>query len=165
MSTELSAHVDFPADPVRTFELVVDEDYVAAVAAATGGRDIEVSVEHGADGSATVTSRRTLPAELPSYARAFVGDAIRLHEVRHYGPADGSGARSGTVEGTFEGVPVRISGTLALHGAGTGSVIDFTAAVTASLPLVGGKVERFAAEQVRAFLAKETEVALAHLSG
>lgn len=161
--TSLSARVEFPADPVRTYLLVTDKGYVRAVAEATAGQDVEVSVEPTPDGGAVVTSRRTLPAELPSYARALVGDRLRLVESRAYGPAAADGSRTGTVEVRFEGAPVRIDGTLALRAEGEGSVIDMTAAVAASVPFVGGKVERFAAEQVRAFLRKETEVAVARL--
>ncbi len=164
MSTSLSARVEFPADPPRTYALVTDEHYVRAVAEATAGQDVAVSVEPTPDGGAVVTSRRTLPAELPSYARALVGGSVRLIETRAYGPPAPDGSRTGTVEVRFEGAPVRIDGTLALRAEGDGSVIDVTADVAASVPFVGGKIERFASEQVQAFLRKETEVAVARLA-
>ena len=163
MATSLSARLDFPADPVAAYALVTDESYVRAVAAATGGEQIEVSVEPTPDGGAVVTSARVLPATLPSYARALVGDTLALTEVRSYGPADPDGSRTGTVTVTFEGAPVRIDGTLSLAPTATGSACAMEASVKASVPFVGGKIESFAAEQVRAFLAKETEVALARL--
>lgn len=163
MSTSLSARIEFPANPRATYDLVTEEAYVRAVAEATAGTEIEVSVVPTPDGGALVTSRRTLPAELPSYARALVGDRLRLTETRAYGPADDDGTRTGTVEVRFDGAPVRIEGTLRLHGSGQGSVVDVTAQVTAGVPFVGGKVERFAAEQVQAFLSKETQVAVARL--
>jgi hypothetical protein len=163
--TPLRAELDFPADPVRAYALVTDETYVVAVAEATGGQDIEVTVEDR-DGGAVVTSRRSLPAELPSYAKALVGDTLRLTEVRTYGPAAADGSRTGAVSVDFDGAPVRIEGTLSLAPSttsATGSICAMEAAVRASVPFVGGKVERFAAEQVQAFLAKETEVAIARL--
>ncbi len=152
-----------PASPRATYDLVTEAAYVRAVAEATAGTDVEVTVEPTPDGGAVVVSRRTLPAELPSYARALVGERLRLTETRAYGPADEAGTRSGTVEVRFDGAPVRIDGTLLLRASDDGSVVEVTAQVKAGVPLVGGKVERFAAEQVQAFLSKETDVAVARL--
>ena len=163
VATALSASLDFPADPVAAYALVTDESYVTAVAAATGGQQIEVSVVPSPDGGAVGTSTRVLPAALPSYARALVGDTLALTEVRTYGPAGPDGSRSGTVAVTFDGAPVRIDGTLALAPSEGGSACAMHASVKASVPFLGGKIESFAAEQVRAFLAKEAEVALARL--
>jgi hypothetical protein len=163
VATKLSAQLDFPADPAAAYELVTDQAYVTAVAAATGGQEIAVSVEPAADGGAVVVSRRELPAELPSFARALVGDTLRLVETRRYGPAAGDGSRTGSVTVEFDGAPVRIDGTLALTPRPTGSVCAMEAVVKASVPFVGGKIEAFAADQVKAFLAKETEVALDRL--
>lgn len=160
--TPLAAELDFPADPVRSYALVTDEAYVVAVAEATGGQDIDVTVED-LDGGAVVTSRRSLPADLPSYARALVGDTLRLTEVRTYGPAAADGSRSGTVRVDFDGAPVTIEGTLSLAPSPTGSICAMTASVRASVPFVGGKVERFAADQVQEFLAREAAVAIARL--
>lgn len=160
--TSLDAQLDFPADPVRAYALVTDQAYVVAVAEATGGQDVAVTVEDR-DGGAVVTSCRSLPARLPSYARALVGDTLRLTEVRTYGPASEDGSRTGTVRVDFDGAPVTIEGTLSLTPSPMGSVCAMSASVRASVPFVGGKVERFAAEQVQAFLAKETEVAFGRL--
>jgi hypothetical protein len=163
VATSLTARLDFPADPQIAYALVTDDSYVHAVAEATGGRDIEVDVTADADGGAVVTSRRSLPASVPSYAKAFVGDTLVLTEIRRFGPAAPDGSRSGTVTVEFDGAPVRIEGTLDLAPCETGSACAMAAQVKASVPFVGGKIESFAADQVRAFLAKETEVALDRL--
>lgn len=159
MPTSLSATLDFPAGPEQTYVLVTDPEYVTAVAKATGGHDIDVRVEDAGEGGAVVTSRRVLPAQVPSYARALVGDQLQLAEVRTYGPAADDGARSGEVVVRFDGVPVTIEGALTLGPAGDGSVITLEASVRASIPFVGGKIERFAADQVKRFLEKENQVA------
>ncbi|HEY7857845.1 MAG TPA: DUF2505 domain-containing protein [Candidatus Nanopelagicales bacterium] len=159
MPTPLSASLNFPADPATTYALVTDSGYVHAVAEATGGERIDVSVEDTAEGGAVVTSRRELPAQVPSYAKALVGDRLRLVEVRTYGPAAEDGARTGEVKVNFDGVPVTIQGVLTLGAQGDGSVITLEASVRASIPFVGGKIERFAADEVIRFLHKETEVA------
>ncbi|MEO6822929.1 MAG: DUF2505 domain-containing protein [Candidatus Nanopelagicales bacterium] len=159
MPTPLSASLDFPADPEATYALVTDTGYVEAVAAATGGENIDVSIEDTAEGGAVVTSRRELPAQVPAYARALVGERLRLVEVRTYGPPAENGARTGEVTVRFDGAPVTIEGTLTLGPNDAGSVITLEASVRASIPFVGGKIERFAADEVIRFLHKENEVA------
>lgn len=164
MATSLSAAVPFAADPARTFELVTEPAYVEAVAARTGGSDIEVSVTPTDDGGAVVVSARSLPADVPSFAKAMVGDTIRLVETRTYGPAAADGSREGTVEATFGSAPMRLSGTLRLAPEASGSAITLDASVKASVPLIGGKIERFAADEVQTFIAKEAQVAADRLA-
>lgn len=163
MATPLSAHLDFPADTGTAYALVTDPSYVEQVAAATGGQDIAAAVEPTAEGGAVVTSRRTLPAEIPSYARALVGDTLTVTEVRRYGPAAADGSRTGDFTVTFEGAPIRIDGTLTLAATDNGSACSMQGSVKASVPFIGGRIESFTADQVLAFLAKETTVALARL--
>lgn len=163
MATSLAATVPFAADPARTYAVVTDPAYVEAVAKATGGSDVEVTVTPTDDGGAVVVSARSLPADVPSFAKALVGETIRITETRTYGPAADDGSRAGTVEATFGAAPMRLTGTLRLDPEGSGSVIALDASVKASVPLIGGKIERFAVEQVQDFVAKESEVAAARL--
>ena len=76
MATSLTARLAIPADPAAAFGLLIDPDFVREVAEATGGSDVEVTVTPADDGGATVVSRRTLPADVPSYAKALVGGKI-----------------------------------------------------------------------------------------
>lgn len=164
MATSLSARLAIPTDPAAAFALVTDRAYVEEVAAATGGTDVEVSVTPSPDGGATVVSARTLPADLPSYAKALVGDSVRLTETRVIGPAAADGSRDGTVTVAFGGAPVSVDGTLRLAGLDSGSAVAVDMTVKASVPFVGGKIERFCVEQIQMFLAKEETVAATRLA-
>jgi hypothetical protein len=157
--------MQLPADPAAAYALLVDPDYVREVGEATGGQEVTVTVTPTDDGGAVVASHRVLPAELPSYAKAVVGDSLRLTETRTFGPAAEDGSRNGTADVRFEGAPVTILGTLRLAGTGDGSELALDAKVTASIPFIGGKIERFAAEQIERFMAKEESVAGHRLNG
>lgn len=159
MSTPLTAQLDFPADPLRTYILVTDEGYLRAVAEATGGQDIQIEVTASDDGGSTVLSNRSLAPQVPGYARALVGEKITLQERRVYGPAAADGTRVGTVTVNFDGLPVQVVGQLILAPSGEGSTISLDAKISASVPFVGGKIERFALDQVQEFLLRETRVA------
>jgi hypothetical protein len=164
VATPLSVSLDLPADPEAAYALLTDASYVQEVGEATGGIDVEVSVTPTDDGGAVVESRRALPAELPSYAKAMVGDTLRLVETRTFGPASADGSRGGSASVRFEGAPITISGPLRLAAGGPGSVLALDLSVAASVPFVGGKIERFAAEQIERAARKEGEVAAGRLS-
>jgi hypothetical protein len=158
VATSLSAHLTFTADPEAAFALLTDPAYVEEVATATGGRDPEVSVTATDGGGADVSSRRVYPAQVPSYAKPLVGDTLTIAEVRELGPADADGAREGAFSVGFPGAPLTVSGTLRLAADGATSALDITASIKASVPLVGGKIERFVGEQIERFLRKEQQI-------
>jgi hypothetical protein len=164
VATSLSVRLDLPAGPDSAHALLTDPDYVRAVGEGTGGQDVEVSVSPSPDGGLVVESRRALPAQVPSYARALVGDTLRLVETRTFGPAGTDGSRDGSASVRFEGAPVSITGPLRLEAGGSGTVLSLELSVSASVPFVGGKVERFAAEQIERAAAKEEQIATARLS-
>jgi hypothetical protein len=157
VATSLTCQLPIPADPHAAFLLLSDPDYVREVAARTGGRDVVVTVEPW-DGGAIIRSHRVLPARLPSYARALVGETVTIHETRTFGPAATDGSRDGTIEVTFGGAPAHVTGTMRLEGAQTSNV-EVVMSVKASVPLVGGKVERLCADQIDASIAREAVVA------
>jgi Protein of unknown function (DUF2505) len=159
VATSLSVCLDIPTDPRSAFLLLCDPQYVHDVAAATGGRDIEVTVSPSEDGGVIIVSVRTLPARLPSYAKALVGEQVHLTETRTLGPADGEGAREGTLVVEFGGAPARVSGAMRLTGDHRASGLNVDLQVKASVPLVGGRIERLTADQIEAALRKEEQVA------
>ena len=161
MATSLTARLAIPADATAAYDLLTDPDYVREVAAATGGEDIEVSVTPSDDGGATVVSRRSVPAEVPSYAKTLVGDTITLVETRVLGPAASDGSRDGTLSIDFGSAPASVAGTLRLAASGAGTGIDVDLSIKASVPFVGGKIEKLVAEQIHAALDREQAVAAA----
>jgi hypothetical protein len=106
-----------------------------------------------------VHSARSLPAELPSYAKSLVGDSIRIIETRVFGPAAADGRRDGTIAVDFSGAPMAAHGTLLLAADGIATIFDLAVSLKASVPLIGGKLERLAADQIQRALAKEEQVA------
>lgn len=164
MSTNLSSSLSLPTDPQTAFAMVTNRDYLQRVAEATGGTDVEITVTPTLEGGATIISRRSLPAELPSYAKALVGDFLKLTETRTFGPASDDGSRRGTVSVAIDGAPVSIEGPLKLEPTPDGSIVMVKAEVKASVPFVGGKLEKFAADNIQNFLRIEEKVAKTFLT-
>ncbi len=165
MATRLQATMRFPADAQTVFAMLSDEAYVALKGRRTGGREVRAEVRRPDDGSVVVVCDRVLPAKLPGYARSLVGDTIHVVETHTWSPADATGVRAGRFDVGLESIPVAIHGTLQLAGDGTETTDSVDAAVKASVPFIGGKLERIAEDLIRRYLAKEEEVGAGWLAG
>jgi hypothetical protein len=157
------ADISYSATPDRVFAMLLDPAFQEKVCLATGALDHSVDVEPvGGSGSvdgATITTTRKLPADgLPDFVRTFVGETLDVMRVDHWGPLEDDGSRRGTIVVEIHGTPVRLSGTMVMRGQGSGTVEDVEGDLKASVPLVGGKIERAAEPAVRAAVSKEQEV-------
>ena len=159
VAKSLTAQLDIATDLVTAYSLVTDESYVNDVATATGGTDVTVSVTPTHGGGADVVSSRTLPADVPSYAKAMIGETISLTETRTFGPAAADGSRDGTITVAFAGAPVVITGPLRLSAGGGGTLVAVEMTIKAAVPFVGGKIEQLCADQIEAALRQEEKIA------
>jgi hypothetical protein len=164
MSTPLNVTQSFPADPAAVRAMMCDAAYVQRKSEETGGFDTTVVVSDEADGSTVVTCTRSFPADVPSYAKSFVGDALTVTEVQTWAPIGADGSASANVTVDFH-APIAYAGTITLATDGSGTTAGNVGAFKANVPLVGGKVERVALDQTERYLAKEVEVAAAWLNG
>jgi hypothetical protein len=163
LGMKLQHTLSYEADPATVFAVLSDPEYVNEKLTATGGHDCEVAVTtEGTD--VLITTVRKLPSdELPSFAKSFVGDAITVDQVERWGPPAYDGSRDGTLKATFRGTPMKVDATLRLSSGGAGSELRVAGEVKAGIPLMGGSIESFAAEQLTRGLDREAEVANARL--
>jgi hypothetical protein len=155
---KFTADIRYDAAPGAVFTMLTNSDFQRQVCEATGAIDYSVDIEE-AGGGATITTTRTLPADdLPDFVRKFVGSNLHVMRVDHWGAPDGSGSRTGTVVVEIKGAPVRLTGSITLAPEGSGALEQVDGDLKASLPLVGGKVEKAAEPAIRAAIAKEQEI-------
>jgi hypothetical protein len=155
---KFTADIRYDAAPADVFAMITTPDFQHQVCRATGAIDHSVDIED-AGGGATITTTRTLPGDdLPDFVRKFVGSTLHVMRVDHWGAADESGARTGTVVVEIKGAPVRLTGSIALTSDGSGSAQRVDGDLKASVPLVGGKIEKTAEPAIRAAIAKEQEI-------
>lgn len=148
MATSLRKDLAYDADPAA----------VAAMLADPAFREEVLERQHVLRGSATVQGDTVVveqvqsAADLPSFARKFVGDEIVIVQTERWTGTDAD------LHLAIPGKPGDITGTVRLTpaGAGTVEVVDLT--VKVSIPLVGGKIEKLVAEMIGKALAKEHEV-------
>ena len=157
----MPAHIDetqhYDADPQTVFAMLSDQDFIVYKCEQSASLEATAEVTDEGD-TLQIHNRRVLPAKVPGFLKRFLGDTIPLDETQHWGPANDEGARSAEFSVDFDGQPLAFSGTIDLTPHGEGTAVRTKGALKCSVPLVGGKVENFAAEWIGKYLNKEEKV-------
>lgn len=164
----ISIDLHFPAATDVVVRLVNDADFIRYRAQRTGSRVVQADVTAGPDGSHTSAVRRTIASDLiPPHVRSFVGNELEIRQTEAWAEpfAGPQGDRHGTVAVDITGAPVRMTGSILLSPADTGSVMTYTGEIKSSLPLFGAAVEKAAAEAIENALLEEARCASAWLAG
>ncbi len=160
---KLEHTLTYDGDPATVFAVLSDPDYVEEKCWATFATEAGVTVEPDGDG-VVIRTVRSLPAKVPSYAKSFVGDSIEVDQTETWGAAAADGSRDGTIEATFAGTPLKVKGTLRLEPSEAGTTLVLAGDVKAGIPIVGGKLEGFATDQIIKGLDREAAAANARLA-
>jgi hypothetical protein len=156
---QLTATIEYFAEPGRVFAMLTDQAFQEEVCRATGALRHEVGIEESADGGVTITASRTLPSDpLPDFVRKFAGETLTVRREDRWGPVGADGSREGAVLVEITGAPVRLTGRITLTAAGDGSREQVGGDLKAAIPFIGGKVEKAAQAPILAAIAKEQEV-------
>ena len=156
---KIAKSIEYAASPEEVFAVLTDQAFQEAKCAATGAIRHTATVRTEADRT-VITTERVLPTSgMPDFAKNMVGETLKVTETQDWGPADGNGSREGTVSMAVAGVPVALKGTLSLAPGGAGTVEAIDADLKASVPLIGGKIEKAAAPPVEDAITIEQRVA------
>lgn len=156
MATKIDVTQQYAADPAAVRAMLTNDEYARLRAERTGAISSDVSSHGQPDGSVTVTIARVLPADVPSFAKSFVGDTLKVDET--YGwPATSDGTGSASFSATFS-APIAFHGQMSIEPDGDGTIVRTHGEIKASVPLIGGKVEGFAKESMERYLRAEQKV-------
>lgn len=149
----------YAAPPDDVLAMLGDPLFWERVAAATGALSSTATVSTEGETTRVVVDQEQEVVGVPSFAKKFVGDSTRAITTQVW---------HGT-EAAFEvatpGKPTSISGTATLTPNGTGSTLTYDLEVKASVPLVGGKLEKLVVELTTEGFDKEQVVGAAWLAG
>jgi Protein of unknown function (DUF2505) len=163
----LTARLDYPdADPATVFAMLTDPAFLARTCEATGALSHEVDVGEGTGGATVLTTVRVLPTDrVPDLVRSLVGQQLTVRRVDTWRAAAADGSRSGRIDVAIVGTPVSMTGTLALAAAGrSGTHESVDGELTASVPLLGGRIAKAAEPAVRAAIEVEQRIGAAWLT-
>ncbi len=161
---DLRTELRFDTDPATVFAMFTDEAYLARKAEATGAVRHEASVTNDGD-RVTVRLLRVMPPDVPDFLRRFVGETIDLDQRDVWEAASPDGSRSGSIRIDLGGAPVNLTGGMTLVGSATGTVTTVDATVKASIPLVGGRIEKAVHDAVVHAARIEEQVGRSWLAG
>lgn len=161
----VTADMQFPADPASVFAMLADQAFQERKVGAVSRGPWDVRVQQEGD-SAVIVSHRTLPPDvIPDAFRSMVSSSITITQTEKWGPAAPDGSRNGDVDIEVGGVPVRLTGTLALVPTSDGGCTErIEGELKAKIPLFGGKVERAAEPAVRAAIDAEGRIGVKWLT-
>jgi hypothetical protein len=149
----------YAAPPADVLAMVSDPLFWDKVADATGALSSTATV--GTEGTVTrvIIDQEQKVVGVPSFAKKFVGDSTRAITTQVW---EGTSA-SYQVE--TPGKPTSISGTATIAENGAGSTLTYDLEVKASVPLIGGKLEKLVVDLTTEGFDKEQSVGAAWLAG
>lgn len=157
---DVRAAINYPtASPDEVFALAVDPKFRGAVCAATHAMDYDVDVDHRDDDTATVTIRRTMPAEVPDFVKRFVGETVDVLQTEKWAAADATGRRKADLTVQIKGQPAKMTGTATSEVVGDGARTVIRGDLKVSIPFVGKQIEAEIAKSLLAAISKEQDVA------
>ncbi len=156
---KLRHDLTYVASPEDVLAMLTDPAYWDKVAAATGALSSTATVTSDGGSTTVVVDQEQAVQGVPSFAKKFVGESTRAITTTAW---DGLSA-SYVVDAP--GKPTSMTGTTSIAAAGTGSTLTYDLDVKASVPLIGGKLEKLVVELFTAGLEKEQAVGTAWLAG
>jgi hypothetical protein len=149
----------YDAPPADVLAMLSDPLFWDKVADATGALSSTATV--GTEGPTThiVIDQEQAVSGVPSFAKKFVGDSTRAITTQVWNGTEAS------FKVETPGKPTSISGSATVAEHGAGSTLTYDLDVKASVPLVGGKLEKLVAELTTAGFDKEQAVGAAWLAG
>lgn len=151
MATTVEYSVTINKDVDTVFNMIVSEDFLKTKLEALGARNVEILEASSDGGGANLKYNRQVPADAPSALKKFVKEWSDLKAVDTWTGSAG-GDRSCNMEIDID-APVDMSGTVKLTANGDSTTMTSSMTVKCGIPLVGKKLEQFAATNVE----KETQ--------
>ena len=155
---QISESFTYGAGVEAVFGLISSGAFQVEIIRHLGGHDAEVVEEStAADGGLRLVTRQKTGVELPGFAAKLIPANTTVTQTYEWGAPAGDGSRHGTWKAEIRSAPVSIGGTTELRASGAGSVHVYGGQIKASVPLVGGRLESFALDNLRRDLCRSAE--------
>lgn len=136
---------DKPAEAV--IRMFTDRDYFVRKYEELGFSNVEV-LDHSQDGDDfSITCRYEAPSDapIPGFAKKFMGETNVVTQTDEWNAA----SMTGRLTAEIEGLPAKVGAAMRLTDDGDGSVNTLDWTISCGIPLVGGKIEKLVAEDIR----------------
>jgi hypothetical protein len=139
----------YEKDTDTVFTVLTDEAYLVKKFEDSGARNIRIAECEERGGRFVIRRQMDLPANPPDLLKKFVKSTNFVDAVDTWQSYD-KAAKTGIFEVKIKGVPINMTGTLALKPKKSGCdyIIDFD--VKCGIPLIGGKLAKLVEDDTRA---------------
>ncbi|MDO5502667.1 MAG: DUF2505 domain-containing protein [Actinomycetia bacterium] len=148
----------YPASPEQIMEIITEEEFQEEKCRRTYAREYEASVNISTSRTLIMTQRAMPTDDLPDIAKGFVGDRFTIHETQAWTGPDAQGRYVADIKLHVQGAPMTGSGRRTLTPGSGGTRDDIEVSISASIPLIGRRIEQMAAPMVSAAAEIETEL-------
>ena len=156
---KVTRHATYALTPEIVMEILAEEEFQDEKCRATFALSWDAAIEAGR-GRTVIQTRRVMPTDpLPDVARGFVGETFSIHETQTWTGPDERGLFVADLRVHVQGAPISVAGARRLEPrdrARTQDHIDLK--ISASIPIIGRKIEEAAAPAVAAGVDIETEL-------
>jgi Protein of unknown function (DUF2505) len=154
-----TAQLSYDTPPDAVFAMLADQRFQDLKLEGTGALDHSSKITQ-ADGTTLITTSRTLPTDrVPDAFRTLLGGKLVVEQTESWTAPAADLSRTGTVAATIPGAPLKMTGTLALRPDGHGGTIETVMAdLKASVPLIGGRIEKAAEPALRSAIEVEQRI-------
>lgn len=151
---EITESHTFDAPIDRVWAMFTDEASHIAKFESMGHRDIEVLESESSDEGLRLVIKRVVEVDLPGFARKVLKPTNTVITTDTWRD-NGDGTYGGSFELETVGAPVESSGTTKIWADGDKTAYEVTVRFDVKVPLVGGKITKWAAGDVSSQLDKE----------
>ena len=156
---KLRHELTYDATPDAVRAMLTDPAYWDKVAEATGAISSKATVTDEGGSTRVVVDQEQAVQGVPSFAKKFVGESTRAINTMLWQ------GLSAAYDVDTPGKPTSMSGTATISARGAGSTLTYDLDVKASVPLIGGKLEKLVFELTTAGFEKDQAVGSAWLAG
>lgn len=157
--------VTYDAPPAAVYAMLVDEGFQVRRARAGNPEFARAVVTPGPGDGAEVCVRRQMVVDLPGFVAKLTGGRVTLAERVVWPDGGGTtGARTASLTATMDGQPGGVTGVLRIEPGTAGTTVTLDGEITARVPLVGGRVERYVAQMLDRLMRAEHELGKAWLA-
>ena len=144
------------------FKFFSDPDTIKTKYESIGARNIELLESDESDGTYSNKTQREVPSEVPGILQKFLGAWNKVVQTEQWKAQD-DGSRACDLQIDVVGVPVKVAGTMNLRPEGKGCVNEVSIKVTCGIPLIGGKLAGFVANDTKKNMDAEYDYISTHL--
>ena len=140
---------------VQVYEMATSKEFQERKCRDAGAISYEVTITEGSAGPVVKTRRKLPMVGFPGLLRKFLPAGLTSTETITWNAPAADGTRTAGLVIDFHGAPASMKGTVSVVPDGAAATVVVDAVFKANVPLVGGKLEGFAAPIIMGYIDAE----------